>query len=76
MKIDYPKEWFVHSAKIEGDVEVGAGVPPTSRILDMSDEEDSMLKGDYSSFVLNPAVLKQLTGIDIYKTRKVLAKCA
>ncbi len=29
MKIEYPKEWFVRSAEIEGDTEVGAGIPPT-----------------------------------------------
>lgn len=31
MKIEYPKEWFVRSAEIEGDAEVGAGIPPTHR---------------------------------------------
>ncbi len=25
MKIDYPKEWFLESAIIEGDSEIGAG---------------------------------------------------
>lgn len=29
MKLEYPKEWFKSSAEIEGDAEVGAGVPPT-----------------------------------------------
>jgi transcriptional regulator with XRE-family HTH domain len=29
MKLEYPKEWFERSAEIEGNAEVGAGVPPT-----------------------------------------------
>ena len=29
MKLECPKEWFERSALIEGDAEVGAGVPPT-----------------------------------------------
>ena len=28
MKLNYPKEWFLKSAGIEGDSEIGAGVPP------------------------------------------------
>lgn len=31
MNIDYPKEWFANSARIEGDSEIGAGIPPTHR---------------------------------------------
>lgn len=31
MKLEYPKEWFQHSAEIEGEAEVGAGVPPWTR---------------------------------------------
>ena len=31
MKLEYPKEWFERSAEIEGDAEVGAGLPPTYR---------------------------------------------
>jgi len=28
---EYPKEWFARRADIEGDAEVGAGIPPTHR---------------------------------------------
>ncbi len=28
MKLNYPKDWFLKSAEIEGDAEIGAGVPP------------------------------------------------
>lgn len=28
MKLEYPKEWFLRSAAIEGEAEVGAGMPP------------------------------------------------
>jgi HTH-type transcriptional regulator, competence development regulator len=28
MKLHYPKAWFERSAEIEGDTEVGAGIPP------------------------------------------------
>lgn len=28
---EYPKEWFARRAEIEGDAEVGAGIPPTHR---------------------------------------------
>ena len=28
MKLNLPKEWFIRSADLEGDSEVGAGVPP------------------------------------------------
>lgn len=31
MKINYSKEWFAKSARIEGDSEIGAGNPPTHR---------------------------------------------
>lgn len=31
MKLDYPKEWFLRSAEIEGDSEIGAGTPPWNR---------------------------------------------
>ena len=31
MKLEYPKEWFERSALLEGDAEVGAGVPPTPK---------------------------------------------
>lgn len=31
MKLDHPKEWFIRSARREGDSEVGAGTPPISR---------------------------------------------
>lgn len=31
MKIDYSKKWFAKSASIEGNSEVGAGIPPTHR---------------------------------------------
>ena len=31
MKLEYPKEWFQRSAEIEGESEVGAGVPPGPR---------------------------------------------
>ena len=30
MKIEYPKDWFARSAEIEGNAEVGAGIPPAS----------------------------------------------
>jgi len=30
MKLNYPKEWFEKSALIEGDDEIGAGVPPVN----------------------------------------------
>ncbi len=33
MKLEYPKEWFERSAEIEGDSEVGAGLPPTYRTM-------------------------------------------
>jgi len=39
MKLQYPKEWFERSAKIEGDAEVGAGVPPTSADVRMPSRE-------------------------------------
>lgn len=28
MKLEYPKEWFRRSAEIEGESEIGAGLPP------------------------------------------------
>lgn len=31
MKLNYPKEWFLRSAEIEGDSEIGAGTPPWNR---------------------------------------------
>lgn len=30
MKLEYPKEWFLRSADIEGEAEIGAGSPPLS----------------------------------------------
>ena len=30
MKLQYPKAWFERSAEIEGDAEVGAGIPPVA----------------------------------------------
>lgn len=30
MKLQYPKAWFERSALIEGDAEVGAGIPPAA----------------------------------------------
>ncbi len=34
MKLEHPKEWFEHSALIEGDAEVGAGIAPTCRKIE------------------------------------------
>jgi transcriptional regulator with XRE-family HTH domain len=28
MKLDYPKSWFEHQITLEGEAEVGAGIPP------------------------------------------------
>ena len=40
MKLHYPKEWFEKSALIEGDDEIGAGVPPAKLPQGMADMED------------------------------------
>lgn len=32
MKLEYPKEWFLRSADIEGEAEIGAGIPPWNTI--------------------------------------------
>lgn len=34
MKLNYPKEWFERNAEIEGDAEVGAGIPPTQNTIE------------------------------------------
>lgn len=38
MKLEYPKEWFERSAEIEGDAEVGAGLPPNYRTTEEKTE--------------------------------------
>jgi hypothetical protein len=46
MELEYTKEWFERSAAMEGDAEVGAGVPPTPADLRVpareTDEEQLM----------------------------------
>jgi len=39
MNLQYPKSWFERGANIEGDAEVGAGVPPTSVDLRLPSRE-------------------------------------
>jgi hypothetical protein len=32
MKLNHPKSWYERSADLEGNSEVGAGIPPGSRV--------------------------------------------
>lgn len=32
MKLDHPKSWYEKNADMEGDSEVGAGIPPGARV--------------------------------------------
>jgi HTH-type transcriptional regulator, competence development regulator len=41
MKLEYPKEWFERSALIEGDAEVGAGVPPTPKTTEPHTQDNT-----------------------------------
>ena len=43
MKLNYPKEWFEKSALIEGDDEIGAGMPPVALPQVIVDMEDGVL---------------------------------
>lgn len=45
MRIDHPKEWWVRMAELEGDAEIGAGVPMTEHVmLDI----ETLGKGSYA----------------------------
>ena len=51
MKLEYPKEWLLQSADIEGEAEIGAGIPPWNPETPTAGETHSASRIAFGRFV-------------------------
>jgi len=72
MKLEYPKEWFLRSADIEGEAEIGAGIPSWNPKTPTTSETHSASRIAFGRFVelwrrnkgWNPERLADEAGLD------------